>query len=215
MSGAERVTGPRAVETVADRLREEVLTGGLRPGEPLREESLADRFAVSRHTVRSALAALATERLLVAAPYRGMRVSDLDDVQLAELQQLRAAIESEAVRTVADAGGSFDGAAAAIDDLGALEESGAEWVDIQRAHAAVHQAIVDAAGSGRLSAVYRGLEGELSLLLLHTRAVFDGRDLAEEHRELIADLERRGADAVRDHLARSTRELLALRASKG
>ena len=38
-------------EQIAVRLRGELLSGHYRPGEPLREEQVAQRFGVSRHPV--------------------------------------------------------------------------------------------------------------------------------------------------------------------
>ncbi|WP_307807438.1 GntR family transcriptional regulator [Naasia sp. SYSU D00948] len=202
-----------AVHALAAALREEVLSGRLAPGQPLREERLAARFEVSRHTVRAALASLAAERLLVAEPYRGVRVSDFDEVQVRELQQLRTALECEAARLALDAGGLPSSEVdRAIDRLAEAERRGSDWIDVERAHAAVHQAIVDAAGSRRLSDTYRTLEGELALLLLHTRTVFSSRDLAEEHRVLLREVEALGPEAIRSHIAESTTELLRSRA---
>ena len=91
-------SAPTAVERATAMLRDEILSGRLGPDDPLREESLASRLGVSRHTIRAAFQRLVTERLAVAEPYRGVRVTSFDDAQLTALQQLRAALEVEAVR---------------------------------------------------------------------------------------------------------------------
>lgn len=193
-----------------------MLSGRRGPGQPLREEQLAARFGVSRHTVRSALALLVAERLLTAEAYRGVRVSTFDTDQLLELQQLRTALECEAVH-VATAGGPVDrsGIVPAIDRLAEVEAAARDWVAVERAHAQVHQAIVDSARSTRLSAAYRTLEGELALLLLHTRGTYSSRDLAHEHRELLDAIDSSGPTAIRSHIAESTRSLLEHRACGG
>jgi DNA-binding GntR family transcriptional regulator len=210
------VGAPTAVASLAAALRDEVLSGRLAPGLPLREERIAERFGVSRHTVRSALAALAAERLLTAEPYRGVRVSAFDDVQLVELQQLRTALEGEAVRIALERGSlERPPIEAAIARLAEVERAGRDWLQVERAHAAVHQALVDAAGSRRLSATHRTLEGELALLLLHTRTTFAERDLAADHRALLVRIEAEGPDAVREHIAESTRALLLARGGTG
>lgn len=57
---------------VARRLREDVTTGGMRPGDRLPSERvLAERYEVSRVTMRSALNRLAEEGLISSAPARG------------------------------------------------------------------------------------------------------------------------------------------------
>ena len=66
--------GPRTADVVADAVRRGILSGELAPGTPLREEELSAAHGVSRHTARTALAALTTERLVTAEPYSGVRV---------------------------------------------------------------------------------------------------------------------------------------------
>ena len=57
---------------VYQKLREEITTGALPPGAPLREIPLARRFGVSRTPVREALRRLEQDRLLVPGE-RGAR----------------------------------------------------------------------------------------------------------------------------------------------
>ncbi|MCD5345265.1 GntR family transcriptional regulator [Agromyces sp. S2-1-8] len=91
-----------AVERVADAIRSEILSGAIALGSPLREEAQAERHGVSRHTVRSAFQRLVAERLAEAQPYRGVRVVSFDRDEIRALQQLRAALEGEAVRIIAE-----------------------------------------------------------------------------------------------------------------
>ncbi|WP_231735161.1 GntR family transcriptional regulator [Microbacterium hominis] len=116
---------------LADDLRAEILSGAAAAGSPLREEEIARAHDVSRHTVRAALATLGAERLVQIVPYAGARVSALDDDELVGLQQLRAALESEAVRMVSATHGARWPAEvrapidAAIDELADAEERAA------------------------------------------------------------------------------------------
>ncbi|WP_233437828.1 GntR family transcriptional regulator [Agromyces laixinhei] len=96
--GETPVTPSTAVDRVAASLRAEILSGALAPGAPLREEAGAERYAVSRHTVRAAFQRLVAERLIVAEAYRGVRVASFGRDEVIALQQLRAALEVEAVR---------------------------------------------------------------------------------------------------------------------
>ena len=86
------------VDRVAGLIRAEILTGVLAPDTPLREEAAAEQFGISRHTVRAAFQRLVAERLAVAEAYRGVRVASFDRAHVIALQQLRAALEVEAVR---------------------------------------------------------------------------------------------------------------------
>lgn len=201
---------------MADALRAEILGGALAPGAPLREEEIARAHEVSRHTVRAALAALGAERLVQLVPYAGARVSALGDEDLRGLQQLRAALEAEAVRLVTEAQGVEWSAAtraaieAAIDDLAAAEAR-ADWPATIRAHAGVHRAIVDAAASPRIAEAHAALESEVLLLLTHVRPHYAPGALAAEHRAYLDALPRDGRAAVRAHLDHSTQLIRAAR----
>ncbi|MGL1493864.1 hypothetical protein ACSTIK_00005, partial [Vibrio parahaemolyticus] len=67
----------------------------------------------------TALATLTAERLVTAEPYRGVRVSVLDDAALVALQQLRCALETEALRIVRGRGIHPTEVDAALDALAA------------------------------------------------------------------------------------------------
>lgn len=212
--------GPTATAELAARLRAEIIAGERRPGSPLREEELAATHALSRHTVRSALAALAAEGLLTLAPYRGARVIELDDDALLALQELRGALESEAVRMLRDRHGDRWPAAVtapldtALEALAEAEASG-DWLATTRAHAAVHQSLVAAAGSIRITEAYARLDAEILVLLTHARPDYPAGTLTAEHREYLDAVQRTGGDAVRAHLAHSTEAIRAARSAAG
>jgi len=196
--------GPTAARALAATLREQVLDGRLDPGAPLREEALAVAHGVSRHTVRTALATLAAERLVTTEEYRGARVARLTDADVRSLQDLRAALECEAVRIVGERHPGRWPAALVVpvtDALAALAATDtADWPAVERAHAAVHLAVVAAAGSPRLTEAYASLGAEVALLLLHARAQYDLPALVAEHTAYLADVQERGPVAVRAHL---------------
>jgi DNA-binding GntR family transcriptional regulator len=199
--------GPRAADLVADAVRAGILSGELAPGTPLREEELSATHGVSRHTARTALTRLAAERLVTAEPYRGVRVSLLDDDALVALQQLRCALETEAVRIARDRGIRPAGVDAALDALAAAEASG-DWPAALDAHARVHLALVDAAGSPRIAEEYRRLDSEMHLLLTHVRPAYAPGALTAEHRAYVEEAWADPQRAVRAHLEHSTQAIL-------
>lgn len=64
-------------EQVLARLRQAIVNGELAPGEPLRQDQLAEWLGVSSTPVREAIADLASEQLVELEPNRGARVRPL------------------------------------------------------------------------------------------------------------------------------------------
>ena len=210
-TGAEAVhPAPTAVERVADEVRAEILSGELAADAPLREEAAAARYGVSRHTVRAAFQRLVAERLAVALPYRGVRVASFDRDTIVALQQLRAALEVEAVRIARQRHGhEWPDAvlAPARDALDRLAAS-ADWLEAERVHAEFHHALVAASGSPRIIEAHAALGSELLLFLLHVRPHYTLASLVAEHRELLDAVQADGPGALREHLEHSTRLLV-------
>jgi DNA-binding GntR family transcriptional regulator len=100
-------------EDVADRLREAILHGSLKPGEPLREEQLAGSLDVSRGPVREALVQLEREGLVIVRRHRGATVARLSRTDVEEVYSLRLALERLAMKQAVQH--------ATEDDLAAME----------------------------------------------------------------------------------------------
>lgn len=204
----ERTTG---ADRLAAELRRRVLSGELEPGAPMREEALAEAYDLSRHTVRRSLERLVAERLLVSEAYRGVRVTSFSDADVVALQQLRTALESEAVRLLRAAHGD-----SWPDELLAPLVSAADLMGTdpspEQAHSIFHRALVAAAGSPRITEAYERLDTEMLLFLNQLRSQYDGAQLCTEHRDYLAGVQRLGEEAVRQHLTRATARLLESRA---
>ncbi|MBT5377930.1 MAG: GntR family transcriptional regulator [Opitutae bacterium] len=81
-------------DQICDTIRSEVLSGAWNNDEPVREQSLADRFGVSRGPIRDVLSKLSNEGLLVYRQNKGVRVnSPPDEAEREFLQSIRRQIE--------------------------------------------------------------------------------------------------------------------------
>ena len=81
-------------EQIAARLQREVLSSKLKPGDPLRETDLSERFGVSRGPIREAFRQLTQQGLLILEPNKGVRVAQNPSVEVRPLVvQLRRKIE--------------------------------------------------------------------------------------------------------------------------
>jgi DNA-binding GntR family transcriptional regulator len=83
----------RRAQTLRDVLEDEIVTGKLRPGERLDEQSLAARFAVSRTPIREALMQLASTGLVDLQARRGAFVASLSFKDVIERFEVMAALE--------------------------------------------------------------------------------------------------------------------------
>lgn len=203
--------GPTDAERTTAEIRGLILDGRLAPGEPLREDALAERFNRSRHTIRRALARLVAERLLVEAPYKGVRVSRPSSDDIAEMQILRGALEAEAVRLLRQRHGDHWPAEVLSPIEAALEQFATAVrtrTRIFETHLAFHETLVAAAGISRITEQYQYLRSEMMMLLRHVHGPFNRETVVAVHRRYLSDVQHTGPDAVRHHLA-DTAVLLA------
>ena len=91
-------------EQVYQKVRAEILTGKLRPGQRLRLASLKADHGVSLSVVREALTRLAEQKLLRLQPQLGFEVASLSVPDLLDLTAARVAIEGLAVRQAIERG---------------------------------------------------------------------------------------------------------------
>jgi DNA-binding GntR family transcriptional regulator len=199
-----------AVDAVAAELRRRILTGDLPPATRLRETALAAEFDVARHTLRAALRALATERLVTVEPHRGAHVTALSEPEVRALIELRAALEVGAATLLAERGGlrapwpdGVERAATALEAACAAPDPDRAAVDA--AHAALHHALVAAAGSDRITAAHAGLAAEGHVVLLQSREALPVERMAALHRDLLARLRAEGPGALWAHLREGAR----------
>lgn len=92
----------RASDRAYEALRDEIVEWQLRPGTVLGEVEQAARLGVSRTPLREALSRLAADGLVEPAPGRGMVVTGVSIDNVAEIFELRQALETHAARLVAE-----------------------------------------------------------------------------------------------------------------
>lgn len=85
-------------EQIRNALADDITCGLLRPGEPLDEQQLADRFGASRTPVREALRQLAVSGLVEMRPRRGMIVAQVTTETIMNMFEMTAELEAMCVR---------------------------------------------------------------------------------------------------------------------
>lgn len=181
----------RATPTIiAEAIRERIIDGSFEPGMQLTEAQLAERLGVSRGPVREAFQRLVQEGLLDAEPHRGVFVTTLDAADAEDLAVARSAIERAAAERVArHADPTTLEALRTLVDAMAAAAGGGSWADVADADLRFHEALVEGAGSARLSRMYATLLAETRLCLrsLPTQHP-DPHEVVAEHRTLLAAL---------------------------
>ncbi|MBQ0079478.1 MAG: GntR family transcriptional regulator [Eubacterium sp.] len=85
-------------ETLLNKLRRDILTGGFKPGQKLTEQDLCHRYQVSRTPVREALRQLETDGIVENILNRGAFVIGMSDRDYEDMFELRKIYEIQAVK---------------------------------------------------------------------------------------------------------------------
>ncbi len=184
---------------VRDEIERNIVGGALEPGDKLNEADWAARMKVSRGPVREAFRALEQAGLLRTEKHRGVFVRTVSLAEADEIYAVRAVLEEAACRMLAqridaEQVALLRGHVEAMSDALAADDHDA----YARINVAFHDAIVAAAGNGKLHDTYRQLVGELSLfrraaLAAHADAM--AQSLAE-HRAIVTALASRDPEAA-------------------
>ena len=171
-------------EQIAARLQREVLSSKLKPGDPLREMDLSERFGVSRGPIREAFRQLTQQGLLVLEPNKGVRVAQNPSVEVRPLVvQLRRKIETFVLdsifdRITADDLAVWDGiladikAACESSDVDALTEHDLRF----------HRAIVQSYDDKDLFALWQPI---MMRMLMHYNRLDDIMESYREHKRIL------------------------------
>ncbi|WP_315148541.1 amidase family protein [Corynebacterium variabile] len=170
------------VEIAAEKITEEILAGSLRPGDRVSEPRVSESLGMSRPPLREALRVLETRGLLTHLPRRGYRVVEMSGEDMAEIYDLRHALERFALDRILHAAAGSPRSMATIlgptrSWLRRMEKaaSAGNPVAFTRTNIGFHTAVVDAAENGRLSGIYRQLMVQMQLWM--------SRNLTEEAAE--------------------------------
>ncbi len=99
---------PDLVDQVYRTLLDAISQGSLAPGARITQEELAEQLAVSRQPVLQALRLLKKDGFILDAPGRGILVAPLDAAWLANVYQVRSALDGLAARLAAEHGMQLD-----------------------------------------------------------------------------------------------------------
>lgn len=177
-----------AEQLATEALKASILAGDLKPGERLTEAALADQFAVSRGTVRTALHQLSRDRLVVLTPYTGWAVATIDRQDLWEIFTLRSSLERLAARLAAErmTDEAMPRLAGVRDAFFASCERGNVEEAVDRDFS-LHRTIVELSANRRLLDQYLMVEQQVRLFINSTYASAPNLAVAIAHHAPIVD----------------------------
>jgi DNA-binding GntR family transcriptional regulator len=91
----------KVTDWVYEEVRQAIIELRLKPGEPLREATMAEQLGVSKTPVREAFARLEQEGLVETTSFKGAVVSGYSPQDLREIYELRELLEAAAARAAA------------------------------------------------------------------------------------------------------------------
>ena len=206
---AEALRTRSRADFVYESLRDAISDGRIAVGERVREEEIARNLGVSRTPVREALQRLHQRGLLVFGNGRGLVVAELSQHQVLQLYAMREILEGSAARFAAQHANATD-----VTILYRLQKDLAEakpdallLVTLNRRF---HQAIYEAAHNQYLMQTLNMLHDSLALLHNATFRVPNRRSESdEEHRRIVAAIEKHHPDAAeeaaREHIRQAQR----------
>jgi len=205
-AGQGRIIRQTVTDLALVALREKILRGQYKEGQPLRQDALAAELGVSRIPVREALRQLEAEGLVTFSSHVGAVVSSLSLAEIEELFELRGLLESEVLRIAIPrlTSGDLDRADAILNAYEAAFERHdvAQWGALNwRFHSTLLAAANRPLTLGVLGNLHNQSDRYMRMQLALTRG--EGR-ASGEHRAILEAVRRRRIDSacaqLREHI---------------
>lgn len=179
-------------ENVHQYIKEQIIYGGIPPGELLNESTLAAQLEVSKTPVREALNGLRHEGLVEVIPYKGYFVKNLSLKEIRDLFEIRIVLESKAAELAT--------IRATNQQISILKELASKRLDYNlenskknflQINANFHIFIGEMTGNKKILDSIRGSINQLQPALFHDLKESSVFRMEEEHLALVAAIEER------------------------
>lgn len=192
------------VDAVSEALEHDIYSSKFGPGESITEFALVQKYGVSRNTVREAIARLVNKGIVEKVVNKGIRIKKITFDDVKEIFQLRKLFEVEAVNTIGKHGNIPDSLIKSLIRIKKLDVK-KDWDSYVAADFDFHAALVDAAGSLRLSLLYDTISAEVKLCIYQSRHILaTQRENAYDHSLIINHLKNneveQAVDIVTKHI---------------
>jgi DNA-binding GntR family transcriptional regulator len=198
----------KVTDRVYDAIYAAVIDHRLPPGARLREEELAQTFAISRTLVRQALYRLAQDGIVILRRNRGAQVAEPTREEGAHVFDARRVVECEVMRRLAGRLGREQ--QRALRELVAAEAraiAAGDHREAIRLSGAFHVALARMSGNPLFVRMLEELLPTTSLLMALYKAPGEPMCVAHSHRALLAALETKSATAAATEMRRHLNEI--------
>lgn len=201
---------------VAKKIRVDIFSGRIRPGQKLLEQELSQQMNTSRGPIRDAFIRLEHEGLVYREPNRSVIVVDMTAEDVEEIHSLRLTLELLALRYICS-GRSLTNIALLEGTVEKLRKSiavGADLEDAVESDLEFHEEMVRASGHGRLYKLWLSIKPQIGFLIFtkNIHSVFNFASGADQHENLIRAIAARdyanGERILREHLTNVLNALL-------
>ncbi|WP_232668293.1 GntR family transcriptional regulator [Pseudonocardia sp. TRM90224] len=198
MHETARVRPPTVQEFVLIELRKALGTGELKPGQPIRQEVIAERLGVSRLPLREALKILEGEGRVIHQPHRGYHVPELSAAELHDIFWIRGILETQAARLAAERLTDADIEQIVVArSVAATASTQGDAQAMTTANREFHFAVFDGCRVDRLVNIIRNLWNATDAYRwVYYESKGNRERVAQEHREIVDALQRRDADRL-------------------
>jgi DNA-binding GntR family transcriptional regulator len=197
---------PARSARVLESIRHQILTGQLRPGQPLVEAELAAQLGVSKTPVREALRTLVGSGLVTMSRYRGAAVRVVDESLARSIYEVRLLLEPEAVRQAVTRRAAMDSARKAL----VRADAATDRAERSLANRDFHRALYSPCGNELLTRILDDLRDQTALVSVvawNVRPTW--RQEAAEHRAILTAAETGDADGAAELVTAHIRSFVA------
>jgi DNA-binding GntR family transcriptional regulator len=183
---------------IADKLRQAIAHGELKPGAQLGEAELARQLGVSRGPLREGMQRLTQEGLLVSIRNRGVFVIDMTPEDVRDMYSAREAIERAAARRILEG----DYRAAGKELLGIVEQMAQATTpaEVSELDIAFHERLLKLAKSPRLSRMHQTFITETRMCIHALDESYAKSEVRDKEHRALANAIRKGDHELTDRL---------------
>ncbi len=187
-------------DAVFNTLRQQILTGELKPGERLMEIHLADKLGVSRTPIREAIRKLELEGLVTMIPRRGAEVAQMTERSLKDVMEVRRALDVLSAdlaceRITDEEVGELKEACKRFEQ--AVQQGDFKQIATEDVH--LHDIIVQATGNKRLMVLINQLAEQMYRYRFeYIKDLEQHKVLVEEHAAIFDAISSRNRDAAKE-----------------